>query len=504
MKKKLVMLTILDGYGLSNQIIGNAVYAAKKPNLDYLMQHYPHIQLQASGFDVGLPNGQMGNSEVGHLNIGAGRIVYQSLTRLDLAVQNDELIKRPAIADAVKHALKHQSKLHIMGLASDGGVHSHTDHILYLIDRCVALGIKEVVVHAFLDGRDVPPKSAATYLKMIQDKIDAVGHAKIGVVSGRYYAMDRDNNFNRLQLAYDALIYNQGSKRGLFEGIKASYDAGITDEFVIPYIVNEDSAIEDGDSVIFANFRPDRAIEISTAITNLPASQIKNGKEFHNLAFVSMMLYSQSVKSPIAFELQELNDTFGEVISRNHMTQLRIAETEKYAHVTYFFDGGVDRDLEGATRILVPSPKIATYDQKPEMSAHEVCAKVIEAIQSQAFDTIILNFANCDMVGHTCDFKATVKAVETVDCCVGKIYEAVKQVDGILLVTADHGNAEKLLDENNMPFSAHTTNPVPFIITNQSLNLRDGGNLGDITPTMLDLLGVKQPTAMTGKSLIRK
>jgi len=504
MKKELVMLAILDGFGLSNEVKGNAVYAAKTPNLDYLLETYPNVTLDTSGEAVGLPEGQMGNSEVGHLNIGAGRVVYQSLTRVNLAIKENKLEKIDAIDTAFNNAINNDSRLHLMGLVSDGGVHSHIDHFLYLIEKAVACGIKEVIIHAFLDGRDVPPKSAKKFLEQLQNKVDEVGHAKIGVVSGRYYAMDRDRNYNRTQLAYDAIVYNKAKKRGLIEGLEESYDAGITDEFVVPYIVNSDSNVQEKDSIIFMNFRPDRAIQLSTALTNLNKTKIENGKTFEDITFVSMMLYSQDVKGLIAFDIQTLDNTYGEVISNAGLKQLRIAETEKYAHVTYFFDGGIERDLPGAERILIPSPKVATYDLQPEMSAYEVCDEVIKAIKNEEFDTIILNFANCDMVGHTAVFDATVKAVEVVDVCIGRIYKAIKKVNGKLLVTADHGNAEKLLDENEKLFSAHTTNPVPFVLTEKGYKLRKGGNLGDITPTMLELLNVKQPSEMTGKSLIKK
>lgn len=503
-KKKLVMLAILDGYGVAPKSNGNAISMANTKVMNYLMENYPNTILGASGEDVGLPDGQMGNSEVGHMNIGAGRVVYQSLTRVNIAVRNKELDKVPAIDKAINEAIKNNGKVHIMGLCSDGGVHSHINHILYLLESCVARGVKEVVVHCFLDGRDVPPKSAVLYLKQIQDKMDEIGHSKIGVVSGRYYAMDRDKNYDRVQLAYDALVYNEAPVKDLYEGINESYEQGVTDEFVVPYIVNGESAIEDNDSVIFANFRPDRAIEISLALTNPTKTNIQNYKQFNNLNYVCMMLYSADVKGEIAFGIQELNNIYGEVISNAGLKQLRIAETEKYAHVTFFFDGGVDRPYDGADRILVNSPKVATYDLQPEMSAYEVCDKVLEAIKSEKYDTIILNFANCDMVGHTTVIDATVKAVEVVDECVGKIYEAVKAVDGTLLITADHGNADKMLDETGKPFSAHSTNPVPFIITDKKYQLREGGNLGDITPTMLELLGVEQPKEMTGKSLIKK
>ncbi len=504
MKKNLVMLAILDGFGINSVKEGNAVYAAKKPNLDYLMAKYPNTTLGASGEDVGLPDGQMGNSEVGHLNIGAGRIVYQSLTRVNIAVRNDELINMPAVQKAINNAKKNNGKLHIMGLLSDGGVHSHIDHILYLLEKGVLSGVKEVVVHAFLDGRDVPPKSAKEYLAKLDQKVKEVGNAKVGVVSGRYYAMDRDKNWNREQLAYDALVYNKAPLKDILGGIDESYANDVIDEFVVPYIVNENTNINDGDSVIFANFRPDRAIQISTALTNLKATGIENGKEFKDLTYACMMLYSDSVKGDLIFGLQQLNNTFGDYVADLGLKQLRIAETEKYAHVTYFFDGGIDKELAGQTRILVDSPKVATYDLKPEMSAYEVCDKAVAAIESDEFDTIVLNFANCDMVGHTTVFDATVKAVETVDECVGRIYEAVQKVNGTLVIIADHGNADKMIDENGVAFSAHSTNPVPCIITKEGLELREGGNLGDVVPTMLELMGLKQPVEMTGKSIIKK
>lgn len=504
MKKDFVLLCIMDGYGISSNVPGNAILAAKKPNLDKLFAEYPNTILGASGEDVGLPDGQMGNSEVGHANIGAGRIVYQSLTRVNIAVRNDTLMEMDAIKKAVDHALKNNSKLHIMGLLSDGGVHSHINHILYMLEKGVKAGIKEVVVHAFLDGRDVPPKSALTYLDALQAKIDEVGHSKMGVVSGRYYAMDRDKNWNRTQLAYDALVYNKAPLKNYRDGINESYKNEVTDEFVVPFIANTDTNINDGDSVIFANFRPDRAIQMSKALTNLPTTGITNGHEFKDLDYVCMMLYSEDVKGDIVFGLQELNNTFGDYMASLGKKQLRIAETEKYAHVTFFFDGGVDKEVEGEDRILVNSPKVATYDLKPEMSAYEVCDKVVAAVKSEKYDTVILNFANCDMVGHTTVFDATVKAVEVVDECVGKVYEAVSSIGGVMVIIADHGNADKLLDEEGRPFSAHSTNPVPCIVTKKGLKLRSGGNLGDVVPTMLELMHLDQPKEMTGKTLIIK
>lgn len=494
----------MDGYGLAPDAPGNAVTAAKKPNLDYLFANYPHTVLNASGEAVGLPEGQMGNSEVGHLNLGAGRIVYQSLTRINIAMREKTLDKVPAIDKAINKAIANGSKLHIMGLLSDGGVHSHIDHILYLLEAAVKRGVKETVVHAFLDGRDVPPKSAKIYLKQLQDKVSELGSSKIGVISGRYYAMDRDKNFGRIQKAYDALVYNDAPLKDYLGGIDESYAEGVTDEFVVPFIANRDSQINDGDSVIFANFRPDRAIEISTSLTNPDLVPLERKKYFRNLTFVQMMLYSENVKGELAFDLQELSDTYGEVISKAGLKQLRIAETEKYAHVTYFFDGGEEKDIPGATRILIPSPKVATYDLQPEMSAPEVTERVVKEIRARNFDTIILNYANCDMVGHTTVFPATVKAVETVDKGIGEIYQAVQEVGGTMIIIADHGNAEKLLDEDGKPFSAHTSNPVPCIITKKGVSLREGGNLGDVAPTMLELLGLDKPKAMTGQSLIIK
>ncbi|MCI6717037.1 MAG: 2,3-bisphosphoglycerate-independent phosphoglycerate mutase [Mollicutes bacterium] len=500
-KKNLVMLVIMDGFGIRENTYGNAIAAAKKPNLDRIFAKYPHTLIQASGEAVGLPEGQMGNSEVGHMNIGAGRVVFQSLTRVNIAVRDKTLDKMPAIHEAIEHAKKNHSALHVMGLMSDGGVHSHINHIIYLMNAAREAGVEQVYVHAFLDGRDVPPKSAKEYLTMLQDACHE--GVKIGVVTGRYYAMDRDKNYDRTQLAYNALVYGDAPVKGLLEGIDESYAEDVTDEFVKPYIVTKGSNIKENDSVIFANFRPDRAIQISTAITNPKATVLTRYEEFKNICFVSMMLYSENVKGLVNFGVQKLDNMYGDVISERGLTQLRIAETEKYAHVTYFFDGGVDKELKGETRILIPSPKVATFDLKPEMSAYEVTDYVLKAIESKEFDTIILNYANCDMVGHTAVFDATVKAVETVDECVGKVYDAVEKVGGTLIITADHGNADEVFDENNQPFSAHTTNPVPFLITRTDVILRETGNLGDITPTMLELLNEPQPVEMTGHSMIK-
>mgnify|MGYP003508656615 FL=1 len=484
-KKNLVMLAIMDGYGINNTQYGNAIAYAKKPNLEAIFAKYPYTTIQASGEAVGLPDGQFGNSEVGHLNIGAGRIVYQSLTRVNIAMREKTLDKMDAINEAIENAIKNNGSVHIMGLMSDGGVHSHIDHIIYLMKAAHDRGVKNVYVHSFLDGRDVPPKSAQEFLEQLQANF--VDGISAGVVSGRYYAMDRDKNYDRTAFAYNALVYGEAEVKGLVEGLLDSYNENVTDEFVKPYIVDKNATIKDGDSVIFANFRPYRAIQISLAITNPTETTLTKYEEFQNLTYVSMMLYSEKVKGLVNFDLQVLDDMYGDVISKNGLKQLRIAETEKYAHVTYFFDGGIDKEIEGATRILVNSPKVATYDMKPEMSAYEVTEKVLDAIKSEEFDTIILNFANCDMVGHTAVFDAAVKAVETVDECMGKVYEAVQEVNGTLIITADHGNADVIIKEDGSIWSAHTSNPVPFCVTKEDVILHETGTLGDITPTMLEL-----------------
>ena len=501
-KKNLVMLAILDGYGINKNEVGNAIHYAKKPNLDRIFKTYPYTEIGASGEDVGLPDGQMGNSEVGHMNLGAGRIVYQSLTRVNIAVRDDKLASMPAIEKAFKHAKDNDGAVHIMGLMSDGGVHSHIDHIVYLMKKAKEYGVKQVYVHSFLDGRDVPPKSAKEFLQVIKDNLTEGISA--GVVSGRYYAMDRDKIYERVQLAYDALVYGKAPVKGLLEGIDESYDNNVTDEFVVPYLVDANAYIKENDSVIFANFRPDRAIQISLGITNPSKTTLTNTKEFNNICFVQMMLYSEDVKGDVCFGLQTLDNLYGEVISQNGLKQLRIAETQKYAHVTYFFDGGADKEIQGSSRILIDSPKIETFDMMPEMSAYLICDRVLKEIESEEYDTIILNFANCDMVGHTAIMDATIKAVEVVDECIGKIEEAVKKVGGTLIITADHGNADMLVNELGLPHTAHTTNPVPFCILKEGLTLHETGNLGDVAPTMLELLGVEIPKDMTGKSMIKK
>ena len=506
MKKRPVCLIIMDGYGLAEASSTNAVSLAKKPNLDRIFSTFDTHKLDASGEAVGLPEGQMGNSEVGHMNIGAGRIVWQSLSRINNAIKTGEFNSNPAILNAIDNALKNNKKFHIFGLCSDGGVHSHTSHIIALAKLAHSKGIKDVYYHAFLDGRDTDPTSGAGFLKKIIDE----GKVKVATVGGRYYGMDRDKNYDRIQVAYDCMTICKGEYfEDPIKGIETSYANGKTDEFVVPFVSNKNGMVESGDSVVFANFRPDRAIQISTAISN-PDGIVYNpekpyrldtSKGPRNVCYVSMMKYADQVKGELAFGLQKLDNLIGDVVAEKGLRQLRIAETEKYAHVTFFFDGGADRNIKGADRILVNSPKVATYDLKPEMSAYEVCDKVCAAIETREYDMIILNFANCDMVGHTGVIPAAVKAVEAVDTCVGKVVAALDSVGGVAIITADHGNAEKLADEDGRPFTAHTTNPVPVVITDRNIKIRDG-ILSDLAPTILDLMEIEVPADMTSKTLI--
>lgn len=511
MKKKPVMLIIMDGFGEAPASDSNAVTLAKKPNLDRIWKEYPTTLIEASGEAVGLPEGQMGNSEVGHMNLGAGRIVYQSLTRINVAIKDGSFAKNEAILTAINNAKENNKKLHILGLCSTGGVHSHTSHIKAIAKVAEENGINDVYLHAILDGRDTAPNSAVDFMADILEQ----KNIKVADVSGRYYAMDRDKNWNRIQDAYDAMTQGIGEHfESAIKGIQTSYKRGKMDEFVVPFVVDEAGKIEEGDSIIFANYRPDRAIQIATALSNpnKTRNMVKNPTDTplntengpKKTCFVSMMKYADSVKGLVAFEPVSLNNLYGDIVSAAGMTQLRIAETEKYAHVTYFFDGGVDKDIEGADRILVNSPKVATYDLQPEMSAYEVCSKVCDAIKSDSYDTIILNFANPDMVGHTGVIPAAVKAVEVVDECVGKIVNLLEEKGGVAIITADHGNCEKLRDENGDPFTAHTTNPVRLVVTDKSKKLRDGGILSDITPTLLELLDLEIPSDMTSKSLFTK
>ncbi|QVK21731.1 2,3-bisphosphoglycerate-independent phosphoglycerate mutase [Mycoplasmatota bacterium] len=498
--KKPIALIILDGYGVGENYKGNAISLANTPNIDRFKEIYPYQELEASGLGVGLPEGQMGNSEVGHLNLGAGRIVYQSLTRVNMSLKNGEFKKNEEFLNAINHAKENNSKLHLLGLLSDGGVHSHINHFKALFELAKENDV-EVYLHAFTDGRDTPPKSAIDFLTDFENFISKLGHGSVATISGRYYAMDRDKNWDRTHNAYKTLVNGDGIKYSTSkEAIESSYENNIFDEFILPTVIDSEGVIQDNDSVIFCNFRPDRAIQISTAITNIKETSI-NERQLDNIKYVCMMHYSESVNGELAFGLQNLNNTFGDVISSNGLKQLRIAETEKYAHVTFFFDGGVDKQLENSTRVLIPSPKVATYDLQPEMSAYKITDKMLEELDKD-YDTIILNFANCDMVGHTGNVEATIKAVEVVDECVGRVVNKIIDKGGVALITADHGNADKLLDENGQMFTAHTLNPVPLIVTDKFIELTSG-NLGDIAPTMLELLNINKPKEMIGNSLIK-
>ena len=514
MTKKPVALIILDGFGLRDETAGNAVQAAKMPNLDRLFHKYPHNTLEASGLGVGLPDGQMGNSEVGHLNLGAGRIVYQSLTRINLAVKNGDLKNDPVIEKGCAHALENNKKVHVMGLLSPGGIHSHNEHIYALVEAAKAQGAKEVYVHIFLDGRDTAPKSALEYVEALENKLTEIGIGKIATVSGRYYAMDRDKNYDRTQLTYDAMTQGTGEKfESAKAGVEASYKNDILDEFVVPFVVDANGLIQDGDTVIFANFRPDRAQQIAIALSNPEnvASFAKEGKEAldpskgpKDVYFISMMSYGDAVKGPVVFGLQDLANTYGEVISANGLKQLRIAETEKYAHVTFFFNGGRETPYDNEDRILVPSPKVATYDLKPEMSAYGVKDKLVEAIQTQKYDFIVVNYANGDMVGHTGIYEAIEKAVTAIDNCVKDTVEAAKANDYEVIIIADHGNADHALNEDGTPNTAHSLNPVPFVYVTANKEAKvENGVLADVAPSILHILGMAQPADMSGKDLIK-
>ena len=501
---------ILDGYGLSEKTKGNAVAEASTPVMDKLMAEYPFVRGNASGMAVGLPEGQMGNSEVGHLNMGAGRIVYQDLTKITKSIQDGDFFENEALLAACENVKKNDSALHLYGLVSDGGVHSHNTHIYGLLKLAKRQGISKVYVHCFLDGRDTPPESGKEYVQELSDKMKEIGVGEIASVMGRYYAMDRDNRWDRVELAYNALVKGEGNTcEDAVEAVQKSYDDGKTDEFVVPAVITKDgkpvATIKDNDSIIFFNFRPDRAREITRAFCADEFDGFDRGERIHT-TYVCFTEYDVTIPNKlVAFHKTEITNTFGEFLAANHMTQARIAETEKYAHVTFFFNGGVEEPNPGEDRILVKSPKVATYDLKPEMSAYEVCDKLVEAIRSQKYDVIIINFANPDMVGHTGVEAAAIKAIEAVDECVGKAVDAIKEVDGQMFICADHGNAEQLIDETiGEPFTAHTTNQVPFILVNadQAYGLREGGCLADIAPTLIEMMGMKQPKEMTGTSLL--
>jgi len=513
MSKKPTVLMILDGYGLNGKEEGNAVAIAKTPVMDKLMAECPFVRGNASGMAVGLPNGQMGNSEVGHLNMGAGRIVYQELTRITKEIQDGTFFENPALKKAMDNCKANDSALHAFGLISDGGVHSHIEHLYGLLEMAKREGLSKVYVHCFLDGRDTPPASGKDYVAQLEAKMAEIGVGEVASVCGRYYAMDRDNNYDRVKLAYDALTKGEGIEAECATcGIQASYDKDETDEFVKPTVVMKDGAalatIKDKDSVVFINFRPDRAREITRSFCDDEFTGFDREKRL-DLVFVCFSDYDPTIPNKeVAFHKIAVTNTFGEWLAANNMKQARIAETEKYAHVTFFFNGGVEEPNEGEDRILVNSPKdVATYDLKPQMSAPEVCDRLCEAITSDKYDVIIINFANPDMVGHTGVLDAAVKAIETVDECVGRAVEALKSVDGQMFITADHGNAEQLVDyETGDPFTAHTTNEVPFILVNydDAYTLKEGGCLADIVPTMIEMMGMEKPVEMTGNSLLIK
>ena len=503
MKKPLVLM-ILDGFGIAPDE-GNAIVAANTPNLDRILKENPVTKIGASGMDVGLPDGQMGNSEVGHTNIGAGRIVYQELTRITKSAEEGGMEKNPALLKAMQSAKDSGKALHFMGLLSDGGVHSHNTHLYALLGLAKKLGLEKVFVHCFLDGRDVPPSSGKDYVKELMAKLEEIGVGKVATVMGRYYAMDRDNRWERVEKTYAAMVYGEGVKAECpVCAVQNSYDENVTDEFVVPTVCEGAEPIADGDSVIFYNFRPDRAREITRTLVDPDFSGFQRRNGFFPLNYVCMTQYDATMPNvDVAYKPESLTNTFGEYLSKNDLTQLRIAETEKYAHVTFFFNGGVEKQYPGEERILVKSPSVATYDLQPEMSAYEVTDKMVEAVRSGKYDALILNYANCDMVGHTGVFEAAVKAVEAVDACIGRVEAAVKEMGGCILLTADHGNADRMVDDDGTPFTAHTTNPVPFCVINHPCELREGGRLADIAPTMLKILGLPQPAEMTGESIIK-
>jgi len=506
MAKKPVLLCIMDGFGwVPNETFGNAVVAAKTPHLDALMAKYPMTTIDASGMAVGLPDGQMGNSEVGHTNMGAGRIVYQQLTLITKSIHDGEMLKNPVLVKNMKAAIEAGKAIHLMGLVGTGGVHSHADHWFGVLEMAKHLGAKEVYLHCITDGRDTDPHSGKGFLADLQAKLDELGVGKIASVSGRYYAMDRDNNWDREEKAYAAFVYGEGEHAAnAAEAIEASYAADKTDEFVLPCVTCEGGRVQDGDTVIFMNFRPDRARQMTRIFCDDAFTGFERRGGRKQVHYVCMAEYDATMPNcEVAYPPVELKNVLGQYLSENGKTQLRIAETEKYAHVTFFFNGGVEAPYEGEDRCVIPSPKVATYDLKPEMSAPEVADECVKRIESGKYDVVILNFANCDMVGHTGVFEAAVKAVEAVDAAVEKVVTAVLNAGGCAFLTADHGNAEKMKNPDGTPFTAHTTNVVPFVaIGCGDVKLREGGCLADIAPTMLPYIGLPVPAEMTGKSII--
>ena len=508
--KRPIVLTIMDGFGFNDDKAVNAIDAAATPRIDKIFKECPTTQIGASGMDVGLPDGQMGNSEVGHTNIGAGRIVYQELTRITKSINDGDFYNNAAFLNAVENCKKNDSALHLMGLLSDGGVHSHIEHLYALVELAKRNGLSKVYIHALLDGRDVPPSSAADFIDQLNEKLCEIGCGKLATVMGRFYGMDRDNRWERVEKAYAALVYGEGVQAtDGATAVRESYTKideegkNITDEFVLPTVIADTERVKTNDSVIFFNFRPDRAREITRTFVDDDFAGFTRRGGRQKVYYVCFTQYDASMPNvEVAFKPQTLNNTLGEYLSKKGLTQLRIAETEKYAHVTFFFNGGREVMFDGEDRILVNSPKVATYDLQPEMSATEVCDKVCEAIENGKYDVVILNFANCDMVGHTGIFEAAVKAVETVDTCVGRVQDATLKMGGIMLLTADHGNADRMIDTDGSPFTAHTTNPVPFSVIGKDCKLRDGGKLCDISPTIIKLLDIPQPEEMSGESII--
>ena len=511
MSEKFTALMILDGFGIRTEEDGNAVLLGNTPNIDALMREYPTTSIGASGEAVGLPDGQMGNSEVGHLNIGAGRIVYQELTRITKSIKDGDFFTNEALTGATAYVKQHNSALHLMGLVSDGGVHSHMDHLCALVELAKRQGLTNIYIHCFMDGRDVPPDSGKGYIEELESRLDKIGAGEIATVSGRYYAMDRDNRWEREEKAYDAIVYGKGETAlNAVSAMQQSYDAGVVDEFVVPTVILKEGApvakLKAHDAVIFFNFRPDRARQLTRALTEPDFDGFK--REYFETYFVTMTQYDKTFSHVhVAFKPEVLKNTLGEYLAKCGKKQFRIAETEKYAHVTFFFNGGVEQPNEGEDRFLIPSPKVATYDLQPEMSAYEVADKAVEEIKSGKYDFMILNFANPDMVGHTGVLEAAEAAVQAVDTCVGKVVEAIRQVGGEVLITADHGNAEMMIDpKSGGPFTAHTTDPVPLILVSdirKNVTLEEGGILADLAPTLLELAGLEKPIEMTGHSLIK-
>ncbi len=505
--KKPIALIIMDGFGIAPKY-GNAIDYARTPHLDQLFFQNPVTMIGASGLDVGLPHGQMGNSEVGHTNMGAGRIVYQELTRITKSIEDGDFFENEAMNKAIDNCKANDSSLHLFGLLSPGGVHSHNTHLYGILELAKRKGLSKVYIHAFLDGRDVPPSSAKEYVAQAVEKCAEIGVGKIATISGRYYAMDRDNRWERVEKAYAAIVYGEGvQETDPIQAVQNSYDNGVTDEFMLPAVIAGGDTVKANDSVIFYNFRPDRAREITRTFVDDDFSGFERRNGRFPVTYVCMTQYDATMPNvEVAFKPQKLVNTLGEYLSNNGLTQLRIAETEKYAHVTFFFNGGVEKQYEGEDRILVKSPAVATYDMQPHMSAYEVTEKCVEAIKSGKYDVVILNFANCDMVGHTGVFDAAVKAVEAVDWGVKKVSDAIAEMGGVTCITADHGNADRMIDRDGTPFTAHTTNPVPFCVVgyDECKELRAGGVLADIAPTMLDIMGLPQPEEMTGKSMIMR